>query len=141
MAELPTGTSLSKIAAQTLQYMYRGRFAPDQIDDLAKSVVRQWQQYDGHAGLFFPHDHVWMSVTPGEDGKNTVGAQPSEVGVNLVELFLQDWDFEPTQIPAIVQALNLRQRAEFRNRKQERLCLHVDPAARSLRIEKIPADA
>ena len=141
MAELPSGTSLRKIAAQTLQTLYPGRFAPDQIDELVKSVVRQWQQYDGHAGLIFQHDHLWMSVTPAADGLNHVGAQPSEVGANLVELFLQDWDFEPTQIPAIVHALNLRQRAEFRNRTQERLCLHVDPAARSLRMEKIPADA
>ncbi|MBI3467474.1 MAG: hypothetical protein HY000_31075, partial [Planctomycetes bacterium] len=52
--EIPPGTERDyrKIAADLLEQHFGESFDPEEIEALACSIAKQWQQYDGHACLF-----------------------------------------------------------------------------------------
>ena len=41
-----------KIAAGQLEQVFGSELEPEAVDELSSSVVKQWQNYDGHASLF-----------------------------------------------------------------------------------------
>jgi hypothetical protein len=111
-----------KIAADGVWRFCRDR-EPDEVEKLIDSVVRQWQNYEGHACLFFPGARVAFRFTQLEEG--------SEVTVNersfQVEASLASLQVRPEDVPEMIDRINLGQEIEFRNSKGESCRLWHNP--------------
>jgi hypothetical protein len=113
-----------KIAAHNVRHFCRGLDA-DEVEQLIDSVVRQWQQYEGHACLFFSGEVVTFLFTHLEDGSQvTRKVEPFHLEATLAAHLVP-----PEDVPEMIARLNLGQEIEFRNGNGKLCRLWPDPKA------------
>jgi hypothetical protein len=105
------------------------------LDELARSVARQWQRYAGHACLFLD-GREQLALRLDENGDGTYEVVATRTATDL-ERLLSGFGFPPATIPGVIARLNLAQEVGFRDRNgaQARLC--YDPKAQRLRIQPL----
>jgi len=130
--------NLRKLARQALQFYYPGQLHEADLKELVKSVVSQWERFDGHAGLIFHTHRLWLQYKP--ETCQPEGQQDHLIA-NILGPFAADHDFAPTMLPMLARTLNLRQRVEFRNRAGKRLRMRMNPVEHSFSIEPLPEEA
>src|SRR5439155_15443492 len=86
---------------------------PQELDELACSVAKQWQQYEGHACIFLTgQEQLNFQLTEHAGGMCEVITQ--SVNVDL-ESALSSLGFPPEVVPDVISRINLGQEVEFRD--------------------------
>jgi hypothetical protein len=128
-----------KIASDSLIDQFGGDLDPEETDELARSVVSQWQRFDGHASLFLD-SHTELHVTITEQGDGGCNVLTSRSRVDLGAVLSAD-GFARDVFPEVIARINLGQQIEFRDRQGVRACLWYDPKARRFsyrRLDPLP---
>jgi hypothetical protein len=124
-----------QIAADELEEQFGGSLEPEELDDLARSVAKQWQRHGGHASLFLDGNrelHFQLS----EYGDGTYNVAPARLNVNL-ERSLSSLGFSPEVLPEVLTRINLGQEIELRDRQGAPSVLWHDPMTRRLCVRKV----
>ncbi|HKB38223.1 MAG TPA: hypothetical protein VKD72_17375, partial [Gemmataceae bacterium] len=108
---------------------------PEKMDELACSVAKQWQRYEGHACLFLD-GHQQLAFKLSEHGDGTYDVVPTRMSVDL-EPSLSSLGFPPEVLPGLIARINLGQEVEFRDRNGLRSRLWHDPKARRICVRKV----
>jgi hypothetical protein len=117
-----------KVAANELEQQFGTALEADEMEALACSVAKQWQQFEGHACLFLDGDEqLSFTLTERDDGGCGVVARRLRVGLGPL---LSSLGFPPEVAPEVVARINLGQEVEFRDRKGVPSVLSHDPKAR-----------
>lgn len=105
---------------------------PEEREALAASLVRQWDSYERHAGLFTTDEQAWFELVEHPGGKLEVGMvrQPS-----ACPAIMQTWDIDPDDLPIMVWKLNEMQEVVLLNRSRQRLRIRANPNAKALTVE------
>jgi len=128
-----------KIAADVVNNQFGPRLDAAEKQELAGSVARQWQRYEGHACLFVGAEQfVFTLAELGEGNCNvSVGHTPTTLQPLLCSLGLA-----PEAIPEAVARINLDQEIEFQDHRGVRCRIWHDPRTRQLNVRPIePAPA
>jgi hypothetical protein len=114
-----------QLAAAALVEQFGSSLDPEEMDGLARSVARQWQQHEGHAGLFVGgHQQLVLKLVEQADGTCEVVSR--RVVVDL-ETALSSFGFPPEVLPQVLAGLNLNQGIDFQDRQGVRCRLWFDP--------------
>jgi hypothetical protein len=128
--DTPPGTERDyhKIAANELEGQLGGGLDPDELDELARSVARQWQRHEGHACLFLDGERqLVLTLTEMAGGDCTVDCTGKSIAIEpaLVSLVLP-----PEAVPDVLARINLGLEVEFLDRKGVPSVLWHDPRTR-----------
>jgi hypothetical protein len=126
---------LRRIAREFLEGFASEQVLPaSEHKDIAGSLVRQWLTYNGTAVLLLgePMFYVQLGATP--LGRTRVNVIP---GRRTWEALTEDWRIDPSEVPQVMERLNLAQSAEVTNLDGERLRVWVDPGKRSRGVESL----
>jgi hypothetical protein len=124
----------TRVAAGALEQEFGGALDPDELDELARSVARQWERHDGHACIFLDAREELVLVCAEADG-----------GMCRVDTRRRAVDLDRTltaiglaleAVPDVLVRLNLGQQIEFRDRRGCRTRLWHDPKVRRIRVEQ-----
>ena len=125
-----------KIAGDLLEQSFGTELDPRAMEEFGSSIVKQWQQYEGHACLFYqPEQRLSWTLTEHDDGRCNVIA--TREPANL-ESQLSSRGVPPEVIPHVIARINLGQEIEFRDRKGVRSMLGYDPKAKEVRVRVLP---
>ena len=113
-----------KIAAGQLKQVFGSELEPEAVDELASSVVKQWQNFDGHASLFDDDQQFSFTFTEKDGGFCEVVASRSSVNV---ESELSSLSVRHDMITAVIFRINLGHRVEFLDTKGVPSILWHDP--------------
>lgn len=128
-----------KIAGDQLEAIFGSALDPRAMDELASSLVKQWQQYEGHACLFFRENRqVSLTLTEQADGGCKVVATRAS---GSLEPILSSLGVPAEIIPDVIARINLGQMVEFRDRHGVPSLLRYDPKAKQVRVRVLPARA
>ena len=131
----PTPPDYRRFAADALAPHLGGGLDQAEMDDLAFSVTKQWQRYDGHACVFLNERRgIAIRVTTDGDGNSRVEVR--QVTVNVVPE-LASYGIPPEGIPEVLARFNLDQAIEIRDRTGRRFCLWHDPKAGRLCVRPL----
>ena len=135
--DIPPGTKRDycKIATAELEQQLGEALDPDEMHDLACSVAKQWQQYDGHACLFIDA-HRQLAFKVNEHGDGTCDVVAGRLSVDL-EPSLASCGLSPEVIPEVIARINLGQVIEFQDGKGVPSRLWHDPKARRIFVERL----
>jgi hypothetical protein len=123
-----------KIAATQLEQQFGDGLDPEEMDELAWSVAKQWQQHDGHACLFLDgHRQLHFKLT--EHGDGTCEVVASRLSVDLATA-LSALGLPPEALPELTTRINLGQEVEFRDGHGTLCVLWHDPKARRLCVRE-----
>jgi hypothetical protein len=102
---VPAGTKRDnlKIAARILEQEL-GDLDPDELEALARSVVRQWQKYQATACVFLDKEQVVFTLTELGEGNCRVAAQREKASL---ELLLRSLGFSSELVPEVIARINL----------------------------------
>ncbi len=134
---IPSGTKRDyhKIAAHELEKQFGEGLDQEEMRSLVYSVVKQWQQYEGHACLFIDgQQQLVFKLTEHGDGNCDVVARSMSVDLGPL---LSSLGFPPEVHPELIARLNLSQEIEFRDRKGVVSRLWHDPKARRIRVQPV----
>jgi hypothetical protein len=124
-----------KIAATELEQQFGEGLDPEEVDELACSVAKQWQQYEGHACLFIDaHQQLGLKLTEHGDGNCEVVALRWSVDL---EPALSAFGFPPEALPDLIARINLAQEVEFRDGQGVPSVLWHDPKARRVCVRPL----
>ena len=124
-----------KIAAHELERLFSETLDPEESDELACSVAKQWQQFDGHACLFLiGHEQLDFRLRELGDGMCEVVTQ--SINVDL-EAALSSLGFPPEVVPDVLTRINLGQEVEFRDREGIPSLLWHDPKAKRVIVRPL----
>jgi hypothetical protein len=113
--------------------------------DLATSLVRQWQTYDGHASLIYGppgqrYQHYFRPEFAADGAPLRFGQLHSPID-DWFRGCTEDWDFGEEELPRAIRHLNLGQSALVDSRTGAFLRLSINPKDRTRRIERLgPAE-
>lgn len=133
----PPGTKRDyhRIAAHQLEQQFGEGLDPEEMRALAGSVVKQWQQYEGHACLFMDgQQQLAFKLNEHDDGTCDVVARSMSVDLGPL---LSSLGFPPEVHPELIARINLGQEIEFRDRKGVLSRLWHDPKARRIRVQPV----
>jgi hypothetical protein len=133
---IPPGTKRDyhKIATNVLE-RHVGELDPDELEALACSVAKQWQQHEGYACLFLnAHQQLVFTLTEKDDGGCSVTGQRLNIDLEAV---LSSHGFSPDVLEEIIARINLGQEIQFRNRQGVRSRLWHDPKARRICVQAL----
>ena len=125
-----------QMAAADLVEQFGSSLDPEQRDELARSVAKQWHQHEGHACLFIG-GHQQLVIKLNEHGDGTCEVVSRRMAVDL-ESALSSFGFPAEVLPQLIAGINLHQQIDFRDRQGVRCRLRFDPKAE--RIEVRPVD-
>ena len=131
---VPPGTKRDyhKIAGDQLEHLFGSDLDADEMEELVCSVAKQWQQYEGHACLFFDGARqICFTLTEKGDGCCTVSVKKE--GINLDPL-LTSFGFAPEIIRGVIARINLGQEVEFHDGKGTPSVLWHDPKTRRIHV-------
>lgn len=124
-----------KIAANQLEQAFAESLDPQEIEALACSVAKQWQQYEGHACLFIDgHQQFHFKLTEHGDGGCDVVTRQLRIDLEPV---LASYGFTPDVLSEVIARINLGQEIEFRDRNGVRSRLWHDPKARRICVQAL----
>lgn len=135
--DIPAGTKTDYciIAASELEQRFGGSLDPEEMDELARAVAKQWQQYEGHACLFIDgHQQFHFKLT--EHGEGGCDVVTSQLRIDL-EPVLSSYGISPDVFPEVIARLNLGQEIEFRDGQSSPSVLWHDPKARRICVRKV----
>lgn len=133
---VPPGTKRDyrKIAINGLERLGMG-VEKEEMEALACSVVKQWQKYQGHAGIFNDEGHLLSFVlTEQEDGGCKVVTTRRK---GSLEPLLSSLGFSSDVIPEVIARINLGQEVEFQDKKTVPSVLWFDPKERQVLIRAV----
>jgi ribosomal protein S27E len=119
-----------QVAATELRRQLGGGLDPQERDELARSVARQWQQHEGHACLFLG-EHQQLVIKLNEHGDGTCDVVTSRVAADL-EPTLSSFGFPPAVLAGLIARINRSQEIDFRDRQGVHCRLWYDPKARRI---------
>jgi predicted amidophosphoribosyltransferase len=106
-------------------------------EELAASLVRQWQAYEGHAGLLSCGNDFWFQVVPGEEGGYRASFQAE---APRFKAELQRANMVAKDIPELLHRLSLSQSLTCRTVDGMPTWLQVNPRERTLVVEDLVHD-
>jgi len=124
----------AKIAATALEQELGDALDPDEMDELARSVARQWERHDGHACVFLD-SHEELVLICVEEGSGMCRVDTGRRGINL-DRALTSLGLAPEAVPEVIVRFNLGQQVEFRDHQGCRTLLWHDPKARRICTER-----
>ncbi len=135
--KVPPGTERDhrKIAADMVEEYLGAALDPKEMDDLACSVAKQWQQYSGHACLFLSA-HQQLSLKFKEHGDGTCNVACGKVRVELGPV-LASYGFSPEVVGEVIARINLGQEIEFQDGQGGRNRLWHDPKERRICVKRL----
>jgi hypothetical protein len=134
---IPLGTKRDyrKIATDVLQQHFGEGLDSEEMDELAHSVAKQWQQYEGHACLFIDgRQQFHFKLNEYSDGTGEVLARSMSVDLGTL---LSSHGFLPEVLPELIARINLNQEIEFRDKHGAPSVLWHDPKARRTCVRKV----
>jgi ribosomal protein S27E len=127
-----------QIAATEFEQQFGDGLDPEEMDELACSVAKQWQEHEGHACLFIDgHEQFHFKLT--EHGDGSCEVVTSRLSIDL-EPALSAFGFAPDVQPELIARINLGQQIEFRDRAGVRSRLWHDPKARRICVQALDPD-
>jgi hypothetical protein len=123
-----------KIAATELEQQFGEGLDPEEMDELAWSVAKQWQQHDGYACLFLD-GHQQLHFHLNEQGDGSCKVVASRLSVDLATA-LSALGLPPEALPELTTRINLGQEVEFRDGHGTPCVLWHDPKARKLCVRE-----
>jgi hypothetical protein len=117
-----------KIASDSLLEQFGDELGPEEIDELACSVVSQWQRFDGHASIFIDSRTELHFQIAEHDGRRCE-VVTRQIRINL-DAVLSAYGFTPDVFPEVIARINLGQQIEFRDRQGVRTRMWHDPKTR-----------
>lgn len=131
--QIPPGykKDYQKIATRCLE---RLNLFPDEKEELACSVARQWQQYQGHACLFIDTVTHQFIITEHSDGGSGTGHRRGSFDLNA---YLLSLGFPADDVPDIIAQINLAQVIEFKDGRGVPSRLWHDPRAMKFFVEPL----
>ncbi len=127
-----------KIAANELEQQFGEGLGPEETDELACSVAKQWQQHGGHACLFLDgHQQLHFKLHEHGDGSCEVVARRLSVDLGAA---LSPLGLPPEALPELIARINLGQEVEFRDRTGVRSRLWHDPQSRRICVQALNPD-
>jgi hypothetical protein len=130
-----------RIAENLVNQFLSSNHSESDSTDLTNSLVRQFQTYDGHAGLFTIKSSFWYQrYDASPDSVGEVRVDMTESPGCIVDVFRRDWSLESDLDERLINDLNLKQSAECVNCRGQRLRMWVDPRKRTVGIEEIKDD-
>lgn len=124
-----------KIAAHQLEQQFGEGLDRKEMRALACSVVKQWQQYDGHACLFIDRQQqLAFKLTEHGDGTGDVVARSMSVDLGPL---LSSLGFPPEVHPELIVRINLGREIEFRDRKGVLSRLWHEPKASRVHVQPV----
>src|SRR5205807_2459692 len=124
-----------KIAANELGQQFGEGLDPEEADELARSVAKQWQRYGGHACLFID-GHQQLAFKLNEHGDGTCDVVATRMSVDL-EPALSSLGLPPEALPELIGRINLGQEIEFRDGQGTPSVLWHDPKARRICVRNV----
>lgn len=136
--EAPAGVKRDnfKIAGNILKQQFRNIPAAQKMDEMARSVVRQWQQFEGHACLFVDDKQLMLTLTEQPKGGCSVRAAWIR---NTIKQLLLTLGFSPNEIPDVLARINRGQEIAYKDKKGVPSLLWLDP--KQGRMMSRPVDA
>ena len=124
-----------KIAGHVVEQRLGTSAAADEIEALACSVAKQWQQYEGRACVFLGgNQQMLFTLTEGEDGGCRVDCGIRSINLESV---LSSLGFPPEDFPDAITRLNLGKEVEFPGRNGSPAFLWHDPRTEQFLIREI----
>lgn len=109
----------------------------DEMDQLACSLAKQWQQYEGHASLFIEGDEQFVFTLTHTDGGCNVNATKKKV---CIESLLSTFGFASDVLPDVISRINLGQEIGFQDKNGIACLLWHDPRERRICVKPIMPD-
>jgi hypothetical protein len=130
---VPPGTKRDyyKIAANELEQQLGNALGPDELDELACSVAKQWQRHEGHACIFIDGEQLFFRLTEQDDGGCRVVTKRLTVDL---EALLKSLGFSQELIPGVIARINIGQEVHFRDRQGVLSVLWHDPKVRRIHV-------
>lgn len=135
--DIPPGAARDyrKIATGEVVRHLGDELGSEETDELACSVVSQWQRFDGHASLFIDgHTEFHFKITEHGDGMCDVVTSQLHIDLHAV---LSDCGFPPDVFPEVIARINLGQEVEFRDRSGVRTRLWHNPKTRRMCLQPL----
>jgi len=89
-----------QLAAAELVGQFGRSLGPDEMDELARSVARQWRRHEGHACLFVGgHQQLVLRLNENADGTGEVVSRKEAVDL---EAALTSFGFPPEALPQLI---------------------------------------
>jgi len=139
LVERPTPTVLKrdhhKIAMRELEQLFGSGLDDDLKEELACAVAKQWQQYEGHAGIFVDlHKQFMLKLTEQDNGncKVEIGSRQVELGPVLLSLGISE-----EAINEVISGINLGQEVEFQQKNGTPAVLRHNPKEQRIVVREI----
>jgi hypothetical protein len=124
-----------RMAADELEQQFGDGLDPEEMGQLASSVARQWQRYNGHACLFLDgHRRLDFHLHERDDGTCDVVAGRATADL---ECSLSSLGFPSEVLPEVLTRINLGQEIEFRDGEGTPCVLWHDPEAGRIRVRGV----
>lgn len=139
LAEKPTLTRQKrdhyKIAVRELEQLFGSRLDDDSKEELAFAVAKQWQQYEGHAGLFIDlHKQFMLRLTEQDNGNCRVEVATRQVDLEPVLLSI---GIPGDSINEVIRRINLGQEVEFLNKNGSPAVLWHNPKEQRIVVREL----
>ncbi|MFO0967440.1 MAG: hypothetical protein U0793_17915 [Gemmataceae bacterium] len=120
------------IALEALPPLLGMAVEKEELEALARSVAKQWQEYHGHACIFLDRGEQ-LVLTLHERGDGSCQVVTAKRDVDLTPL-LSSLGFPPAALPDVMAHINLGQVIEFRDKEGVPSILWHDPKERRVRV-------
>jgi hypothetical protein len=107
----------------------------EELEALALSVAKQWQEYDGHACIFLNRGEL-LILTLNERADGSCHVVTAKQEIDLMRL-LTSFGIAPSAIPDVMAHINLGQMIEFREKEGLPSILWYDPKERTVQVRAI----
>lgn len=132
----PVKRDYLKIAGYELTQQFGDGLDEDEMDELARSVARQWQKFGGFACVFVEDRQLMMLLTEQPDGYCHGKTRWISVEIKAA---LSSLGFAEEAIPEVIARINCGQEIEFRDKQGVPSVLWHDPRERRLITERLNA--
>lgn len=103
----------------------------EELEALACSVAKQWQQFEGHACIFLDRgQRLVLILTEKENGRQVV----TSIETGDLAPLLSSFGFSPAEIPDVIAHINLGQAIEFRDKEGVPSLLRHNPKEKKIQI-------
>ncbi len=139
LMESPTPAGLkrdhNKIAAREMEQLFGSVLDDDSKEELACSVAKQWQEYDGHAGLFVDlRKQFILRLIEQENGNCKVEISSQQVDLESVLLSL---GISEDAVSEVISGINLGQQVEFLQKNGNPAVLWHNPKERRIVVRAV----